>query len=89
MLPVAWYEGKVSQLQVLRNWALAYSGNLLGSLALVGLVVASGVFTEATAVGPMALAEYKCHHTWLQASGWVLDRLAVVCVLPFIGSVGE
>ena len=72
MLPVAWYEGKVSQLQVLRNWALAYSGNLLGSLALVGLVVASGVFPEATAAGHMALAEYKCHHTWLQASRWVL-----------------
>ena len=52
--------------QVLRNWAVSYGGNFLGALTLVGLVAASGAFNEAAAVGPCAIAEYKCHHTWLQ-----------------------
>ena len=55
-------------LQLIRNWGISYSGNLVGALALVGLVAASGAFSEAAAVGPCAIAEYKCHHTWLQAS---------------------
>lgn len=58
-------------LQWLRNWAISYGGNFLGALALVGLVAASGAFNEAAAAGPCAIAEYKCHHTWLQ-----------VCVSP-------
>ena len=58
-------------LQWLRNWAISYGGNFMGALALVGLVAASGAFNEAAAVGPCAIAEYKCHHTWLQ-----------VCILP-------
>lgn len=53
-------------LQWLRNWAISYGGNFVGALALVGLVAASGAFNEAAAVGPCAIAEYKCHHTWLQ-----------------------
>ncbi len=55
-------------LQVLRNWAISYGGNFVGALALVGLVASSGAFSEAAAVGPCAIAEYKCHHTWLQVS---------------------
>lgn len=59
---------KLLLLQLLQNWAISYGGNFLGALALVGLVAASGAFNEAAAVGPCAIAEYKCHHTWLQAS---------------------
>ena len=53
-------------MQLLRNWAVSYGGNFTGALALVGLVAASGAFSEAAAVGPCSIAEYKCHHTWLQ-----------------------
>lgn len=53
-------------MQLLRNWAISYSGNFVGAVALVGLVASSGAFSEAAAVGPCAIAEYKCHHTWLQ-----------------------
>lgn len=57
---------KSGVLQWLRNWAISYGGNFMGALALVGLVAASGAFNEAAAAGPCAIAEYKCHHTWLQ-----------------------
>ena len=53
-------------LQLVRNWAVSYSGNFVGALFLVGLVASSGAFNEAASVGPCAIAEYKCHHTWLQ-----------------------
>lgn len=45
---------------------ISYGGNFAGALALVALVASSGAFNEAAAVGPCAIAEYKCHHTWLQ-----------------------
>jgi formate transporter len=41
LIVMAWASGKVSTLQVLRNWAIVYCGNLAGSLGLVVLVLFS------------------------------------------------
>lgn len=45
-MTVAMAEGKATFGQLAKNWFWSYLGNLLGSLALVGLVVASGVFAS-------------------------------------------
>lgn len=82
LMPVAYYEKKATMQQLLRNWAISYSGNFVGALALVGLVASSGAFSEAAAVGPCAIAEYKCHHTWLQAMtrGMLCNWLVCIAV---------
>jgi formate/nitrite transporter len=41
LIVMAWASGKISTLQVLRNWAIVYCGNLAGSLGLVVLVLLS------------------------------------------------
>ena len=38
LIVMAWVSGKVSMRQMLRNWAIVYCGNLVGSLGLVVLV---------------------------------------------------
>lgn len=57
LIVMAWIGGSVSTGQLLRNWALVYAGNLVGSLATVALVYLSGQFRFAGgAVGAQALA---------------------------------
>lgn len=42
LLAIAWADRRISSAEVLRNWALAGTGNLLGALGLAALVVAAG-----------------------------------------------
>ncbi|MBI4082035.1 MAG: formate/nitrite transporter family protein [Candidatus Lambdaproteobacteria bacterium] len=57
LIVMAWIGGSVSAGQLLRNWALVYAGNLVGSLATVALVYFSGQYRFAGgAVGAQALA---------------------------------
>ena len=41
LIVMAWASGDVSTRQMLRNWVIVYSGNLIGSIGLVGLVFLS------------------------------------------------
>lgn len=50
--------------QLAKNWLLSYSGNLIGSLAVVALVMATGVLDGA--VAPMKTAVAKTSLTWSQ-----------------------
>lgn len=57
LLVIAWLAGKVTTGAVLRAWTIAYLGNLVGALATVALVYASGQWALADArVGASALA---------------------------------
>lgn len=53
LIVIAWVDGKVSSPELMRNWGIAYLGNLLGALILVALTLGSGVFTS----GDGAVAE--------------------------------
>lgn len=43
-------------------------------------MAASGAFNEAAAAGPCAIAEYKCHHSWLQVCESPPSKLRLVLV---------
>lgn len=47
-LPAAIYEGKTNMAGLVKNWFWSYLGNFIGSLALVWLVVQSGVLASCT-----------------------------------------
>ncbi len=56
LIIMAWASKKISTKQVLKNWALVYVGNFLGSLSIVILVFFSGhLFFGSGAVGKTAL----------------------------------
>jgi formate transporter FocA len=63
LMVMAWASGKVRTAEVLRSWLLVYAGNLVGALALAGLVLLSEQYLMAESkVGLTALtiAEAKC-----------------------------
>lgn len=41
LLVMAWFGGKISLIRLLRNWGLVYFANLVGSLILVGIMLAT------------------------------------------------
>jgi formate transporter len=45
LISMAWASGTVFTAQMLRNWGIVYSGNLLGALATVALVYGSAQYT--------------------------------------------
>ncbi len=57
LIVMAWASRKVPTLALLRNWALVYFGNFIGSVATAALVYGSGQYTFANGqVGATALA---------------------------------
>jgi len=45
LIVMAWADGKITTLQVLRNWVLVYAGNLVGSVVVAGLMFFTKQFT--------------------------------------------
>lgn len=85
LIVMAWFSGRVSGRALLRNWAIVYLGNLLGSLLLVALVVASEQYTLADgAVGMTAvkIAATKCQlpFTVVLARGVLCNALVCLAV---------
>lgn len=60
--------GKARWSQVLANWVAAYAGNLVGSLVVVGLMCAAGVFAPGTAA-PVNVAVAKTSMPFAQVGG--------------------
>jgi formate/nitrite transporter len=62
LIVMAWASGKVSSAQLLRNWAIVFAGNLVGSLGTAAMVFLSEQYTFGSgAVGrtAIAIAEHK------------------------------
>ncbi len=81
LLVMAWAGGRISTVRLLRNWALVYLGNLVGSVGIAALVFLSGQFAFGKgAVGMVALrtAEAKLSLGFSQA--FVLGILCNVLV---------
>lgn len=59
LIVMAWVDGRVSSLGLLRNWAYAFTGNLLGALAVVLLMFHSGLLDGPKGDMARAIAEAK------------------------------
>jgi formate/nitrite transporter len=70
LVVMAWVEKQISGLELLRNWAIVYLGNIVGALVMVYLVFASGYLSDAHGmVGVTALKTgvAKVEHTMAEA----------------------
>ncbi len=59
LIVMAWVDGRVSGRKLLRNWACAFCGNLLGALAVVVLMGFSGLLTGAVGEAAQKIAIAK------------------------------
>ena len=70
LMLAAWCERKISLGKILRNWAIVYIGNFIGSVLIVAMMVHSGLFSSgADMLGAMTvkIAAYKVNLTFSQA----------------------
>jgi formate transporter len=87
LIVMAWASRKISLLRLLRNWTLVWVGNLIGSLATVALMLATGQYKfGAGAVGTTALstANAKAGLGFLQALALGIMCNALVCLAVWL-----
>lgn len=58
-------EGKIKVRDLLKNWAVSWVGNFIGSLAVVGAVMATGLIAPGTAA-PIKVALAKTSLTFTE-----------------------
>jgi len=85
LIIMAWLHHRVSTGRLLRNWAIVYLGNLLGSLTVVGLVFATQQYKMSNgAVGALAVqvAVGKVSLPWIAvfASGIMCNALVCLAI---------
>jgi formate/nitrite transporter len=87
LIVMAWASGKVTGLQLLRNWAIVYVGNFAGAISTAGLMFLTRQYTfGSNAVGISALktAVAKCDLTFLQAVALGILCNALVCMAVWL-----
>lgn len=87
LIVMAWASKKVSTLALLRNWAIVYTGNLIGSLGTAALIFASRQYTfGGGAVGRamLTIAASKTHYDFLQAVALGILCNALVCLAVWL-----
>lgn len=87
LIVMAWADGRLSLVQVLRNWTLVYIGNFIGSLATAVLMLLSKQYTfSGGAVGLTALniANSKCGLDFMQALVLGILCNALVCLAVWL-----
>lgn len=84
--------GRITWVQMLRNWAVVYAGNLLGALGLAALVWFGGSWESSKgALGKVVLAtaEYKTSHTFVQALCLGILCNLLVCLAVWVTYAGR
>lgn len=66
MTGAAWLEGQLPLQEMLKNWALSLAGNAAGSLGMVALFAASGVFSGPASAGIVGATVTKASLTLSQ-----------------------
>lgn len=87
LIVMAWASGKVKLSALLRNWAIVYVGNFVGSIGTVTLMFLTKQYTfGANAVGVAALRTgvAKCELTFLQAVALGTLCNALVCLAVWL-----
>ncbi len=79
LIAVAWASGKVSTGGLLRNWAIVYLGNFLGSILIAALVIWGRQY--AAGGGSVGLAMLSMANAKLHLSFWQAVSLGVLCNL--------
>jgi len=80
---VAKASGKISWVQLVKNWTVVYLGNLVGSVLLVAIMVSTRQYMEdggQLGLNAMAISQHKLHHTFLQAFSLGLMCNILVCL---------
>ncbi|MCE2569893.1 formate transporter FocA [Motilimonas eburnea] len=76
---IAWAKKTITTGQLLRCWARVYSGNLVGALLMLALVMEAGLWQldlGQWGLNALHIAQHKIHHSWGQAF-----TLGVLCNL--------
>jgi len=83
LLVMSWFSGKVSFGRLLRNWGLVYFANLIGSLALVGLMFYTlqwGFNSDAVGANAVLIANAKVNLSFTAALTRGILCNALVCL---------
>mmetsp|Transcript_67922 Transcript_67922/g.153700 ORF Transcript_67922/g.153700 Transcript_67922/m.153700 type:complete len:296 (-) Transcript_67922:356-1243(-) len=67
LVSTAFYEGKATLAQLLKNWSCAFTGNLIGSLLLAFLAFHAATLAGPASAAPIAIATKKCSLTFAEA----------------------
>lgn len=92
LLSMGWLNNNLTTNQVLNNWALVYTGNLIGSLFLVWMMYASGIWEgHGSQIGAHAvsIAYKKTHLTFLEAFVRGMGCNWLVCLAVVIVAAGQ
>jgi formate transporter len=87
LIIMAFADGRVTLVQLLRNWAIVYIGNFVGSILTAAIMLLSKQFTFASgAVGANALgiANAKCGLDFFQALALGIMCNALVCLAVWL-----
>jgi formate transporter FocA len=87
LIVMAWASGRISVLQILRNWVIVYCGNLAGSLATAVLMYFTGQYTFAegqVGMTALAIAQAKCSLTFVQATTLGIMCNVLVCLAVWL-----
>lgn len=77
LIVMAWADGRVSSVQLLRNWAIVYAGNFVGSLATAGLMFYTRQYTFGS--GTMGLNILNIAHSKVSLDFAQAIALGIMC----------
>lgn len=87
LIVMAWASGRITALQVFRNWVIVYAGNLVGSLATAILMFFTGQYTFAkgqVGITALTIAQAKCNLTFMQALTLGIMCNVLVCLAVWL-----
>jgi len=92
LMVIAWAQKKISLLSLLRNWLIVYLGNFIGSLVIVFLVLAAGLYKFADgSLGSvmLSIANAKVQYSFLQAVSLGILCNILVCMAVWMAYSGR
>ncbi|MDT8307446.1 MAG: formate transporter FocA [Anaerolineae bacterium] len=87
LIVMAWASGKVSTAHLLRNWAIVYAGNFLGSILTAVLIMVSKQYTFGSGViglNALNIAQTKVGYDFFQALALGILCNALVCLAVWL-----
>lgn len=87
LIVMAWASGKVSSLQVLRNWLVVFLGNFTGASAMAGLIVLTCQHEMAggqLGLNMLAIADAKCRLEPIEAVALGIACNVLVCLAVWL-----
>jgi formate transporter len=87
LIVMAWANGKVTTLALLRNWAIVYAGNFIGSIATAVLMFFTKQYTfgsDAVGLAALRIAVGKCDLDFVQATALGILCNGLVCLAVWL-----